>query len=59
MIIIGLSAKIIDVKIAFLYSDLDKEISMDCQPGTNDTGPEDALLLNKYIYKLAGSPTVS
>ena len=47
MIKFGLSAKIIDVKTAFLYDDPEEEIKMDCSLGMNDTLSNDAQLLIK------------
>jgi hypothetical protein len=47
-------AKIIDIKTAFLYGDLEEEIYMDCPSGL-DHQVNKCLLINKYIYGLVQS----
>ena len=48
----GFLAKIVDVKTAFLYGDLEEEIYMECPQGTLNVANNDCIILNKCIYGL-------
>ena len=52
MIYFGLSGKIVDVEIAFLYGELEEEMFMGCPPGMAGIKDDDVLLLLKCIYGL-------
>ena len=52
MMVLFLSAKIVDVEPAFLYGDLEEEILMDRPPGMFDAKPDESLLLGHCIYGL-------
>ena len=54
MILLGLSAKIVDVETAFLYGELDEEIYMECPPGMKSKADE-ILILGQCIYGLVQS----
>ena len=54
MMILGLSAKIMDVKTAFLYGKLEEEIYMECPQGL-PSKPNEVLILDKCIYGLVQS----
>ena len=47
-----MTAKIVDVEIAFLYGKLEEEIFMECPPGLKAGSKDKVLLLNQYIYGL-------
>ena len=42
--------KIVNVKTAFLYGELEEEIYMECPQGMSDIGKNDCIILNKCIY---------
>ena len=52
MILFGISAKIVDVEIAFLYGELEEEVYMDIPEGLEDSNDDKALLLLTTIYGL-------
>ena len=52
MLHFGYSAKIVDVKTAFLYGDLKEEIYMECPQGMKDVKRDDCIILKKCIYGL-------
>ena len=49
---LGYTAKIVDVKTAFLYGDLKEEIYMECPQGMADVKKDDCIILKKCIYGL-------
>ena len=51
MMVLGLSANIVDVETIFLYGNLEEEINMGCPPGM-DSKEGEVLILDKYIYGL-------
>ena len=48
----GYSAKVVDVKTAFLYGDLEEEIFMECPRRMSDVKKDDCIILDKCIYSL-------
>ena len=48
----GYLAKIVDVKIAFFYGDLEEEIYMECPQGMSNVKKDGCITLNKCIYGL-------
>ena len=48
----GYSAKIVDIKTAFLFGDLKEEIYMECPQGMANVKKDDCIILNKCIYGL-------
>ena len=48
----GYSSKIVGIKTAFLYGDLEEEIYMECPKGMSDVKKDDCIILNKCIYGL-------
>ena len=48
----GYLAKIVDVKTAFLYGDLEEEIYMECPQGMKGVKKDDCIILKKCIYGL-------
>ena len=52
MIFFGLTGKIVDVEMAFLFGELKEEIFMECPPGMPGVGPQDILALLMCIYGL-------
>ena len=48
----GLLAKVVDVKTAFLYGDLEEEVYMECPQGMSNSSKDDCIILNKCIYGL-------
>ena len=48
----GYLAKVINVKTAFLYGDLEEEIYMECHKAMSNMRKDDYIILNKCIYGL-------
>ena len=46
----GYSAKIVNVKTAFMYGDLKEEIYTECPQRMADVEKDDCIILNKFIY---------
>ena len=55
IIFFGFSAKIVDVKNAFSYRDLDEEIHMECLEGMSDGNKDDCIIFNKCLYGIVQS----
>lgn len=55
MIVLQLSATIVDVETAFLYGELEEEVYMENPDGLEDSNEDEALLLTSTIYGLVQS----
>ena len=49
----GFLAKIVDVKTAFLYGELEEKIYMECPQDTLNISKDDCIILNKCMHGLA------
>ncbi len=52
LIVFGLKAKIVDVKTAFLYGNIEDETFMECPPEMTDAEEDNVFVMNKCIYGL-------
>ena len=45
-------AKVVNIKTALLYRELERGIHMDCPPGMKEVSKDDFIILQKCIYSL-------